>query len=105
MNNSNNYKPKLQLLRNLVLVEVTSEDFKKSESGIILGKVTNAVNDRKTQGIVVNTGPDSKIKLQSTVYFEKTSGIDYEECDNEITHKYIILREESILGVLGFLEK
>jgi chaperonin GroES len=93
---------KLKPLQDRVIVK-QSEAETKTASGIVL---PDAAKEKPTKGKVIAVGPgklDDKgkamtlsVKNGDTVYYGKYSGTDV-EVDGE---KFVILREQDILGVL-----
>jgi chaperonin GroES len=93
---------KLRPLQDRVIVK-QSEAEEKTKSGILL---PDAAKEKPTKGKVIAVGPgklDDKgkpmeigLRKGDTVYYGKYSGTDV-EVDNE---KFVILREQDILGVL-----
>lgn len=81
-------------LNNIVIVSVNIEPELKSDSGIILKVKKEVVHDRPTNGIVKAVHKDSKLKVGDIVYFDKTSGIDFEDEGEPV----LFLKEQSILG-------
>jgi chaperonin 10 Kd subunit len=84
----------IEPLDGIVLVKIQNEDFKTSDSGIILKRNNGAVSDRNITGIIEAVSKNSSLKPGYTVYFDKTSGIDYSENDQD----YLFLKESSLLG-------
>lgn len=84
----------IEPLDGIVLVKIQNEDFKTSDSGIILKRNNGAVSDRNTTGIIETVSKNSHLKPGYKVYFNKTSGIDYSENDQD----YLFLKESSLLG-------
>ena len=93
---------KLRPLADRVIVKQTEAE-EKTKSGIYL---PDAAKEKPTKGKVIAVGPgklDEKgrameigVRTGDTVYYGKYSGTDV-EVDGE---KYVILRENDILGVL-----
>ena len=93
---------KLRPLQDRVIVK-QSEAEEKTKSGILL---PDAAKEKPTKGKVVAVGPgklDDKgkpmeigLRVGDTVYYGKYSGTDV-EVNQE---KFVILREQDILGVL-----
>ena len=94
---------KLRPLSDRVIVK-QSEAENKTASGIVL---PDMAKEKPTKGKVVAVGPgkldekgkpmDIGLRAGDTVYYGKYSGTDV-EVDGE---KFVILREQDILGVLG----
>ena len=84
----------IEPMKGIVLVKIKNEDFKTSDSGIILKRNNGAVSDRNTTGIIEAVSKDSSLKPGYTVYFDKTSGIDYIENGQN----YLFLKESSLFG-------
>lgn len=79
----------------LVKCEWTKET--RSKSGIVVDMKPSMVEDRPTQGIVIQTGfKVSNVKVGDTVFWGKTSGIDLYREDETA---YILLNEEKVLGI------
>ena len=93
---------KLRPLQDRVIVK-QSEAEEKTKSGILL---PDTAKEKPTRGKVIAVGPgklDDKgkpmeigLRVGDTVYYGKYSGTDV-EVNNE---KFVILREQDILGVL-----
>jgi chaperonin GroES len=93
---------KLRPLADRVIVKQTEAE-EKTKSGIYL---PDAAKEKPTKGKVISVGPgkldekgrpmDVGVRAGDTVYYGKYSGTDV-EVDGE---KYVILRENDILGVL-----
>ncbi len=93
---------KLRPLQDRVIVK-QSEAEEKTKSGIVL---PDAAKEKPTKGKVIAVGPgklDDKgkpmeigLRVGDTIYYGKYSGTDVEVN----TEKFVILREQDILGVL-----
>jgi len=93
---------KLRPLQDRVIVK-QSEAEEKTKSGILL---PDAAKEKPTRGKVISAGPGKlddngkhmalSVKEGDTVYYGKYSGTDV-EVDGE---KFVILRENDILGVI-----
>ena len=93
---------KLRPLQDRVIVK-QSEAEEKTKSGILL---PDAVKEKPTKGKVIAVGPgklddngkpmEIGLRVGDTVYYGKYSGTDV-EVNQE---KFVILREQDILGVL-----
>lgn len=74
------------------------EKFESQESKILITIAPSVINDRPTSGVLLQKGASvDEIPLESTVYFEKTTGYDlyFEENKNEW---YILMHKDSVLG-------
>jgi chaperonin GroES len=93
---------KLRPLQDRVIVK-QSEAEEKTASGILL---PDSAKEKPTKGKVVSVGPGKAddhgkvhalgVKVGESVYYGKYSGTDVEVN----TEKFVILREQDILGVL-----
>jgi chaperonin GroES len=93
---------KLRPLQDRVIVK-QSEAEEKTKSGILL---PDAAKEKPTKGKVIAVGPgklddngkpmEIGLRVGDTIYYGKYSGTDV-EVNNE---KFVILREQDILGVL-----
>ncbi|ANH51228.1 putative co-chaperonin GroES [Campylobacter phage PC5] len=81
-----------------VLLEVAYPSEIKSESGIIVTVHPSLIDDRQTQGKVLQIGSEVKdIEIGDTVVFGKQHGIDLHKNDKV---KYMLIRDESLMGIL-----
>ena len=93
---------KLRPLQDRVIVK-QSEAEEKTKSGILL---PDAAKEKPTKGKVIAVGPgklddngkpmEIGLRVGDTIYYGKYSGTDV-EVNNE---KFVILREQDVLGVL-----
>ena len=93
---------KLRPLQDRVIVK-QSEAEEKTKSGILL---PDAAKEKPTKGKVIAVGPgklddngkpmEIGLRVGDTIYYGKYSGTDVEVN----TEKFVILREQDILGVL-----
>lgn len=86
---------------NDILVEVKYNNENTTKSGIYLGPKTN-ISDRSTRGKIIKLGKNvsRELKINDIVIWDIVSGIDL-YLDKEKHLAYILLREDSILGIIS----
>lgn len=82
-----------------VVRSVPDKTKKQSESGIIITTQTDVIMDRPFKGEIISTGPDSKYKVGSYIYWEPQKGLNLEMIrktqEGEI---YLLLYDDAVLG-------
>jgi len=81
-----------------ILVKASYKEKFETNSGILINMNPSVVEDRPTSGVILKKGSlVDEIPLESTVYFEKTTGYDlYFEGNKD--EWYILMHKDSVLG-------